>query len=128
MTYLAISIGAVLGANARFLIGGWVAERYGSPFPWATLLVNVSGSFLLGFILTLVSERSIGPWWVRPGLAIGFLGSYTTFSTFSYETLRLVESGSLLAAGANVAGSVTAALLGVFLGAALARAAVKGGR
>ena len=122
MTYLAISIGAVLGANARFLIGGWVAQRYGPVFPWATLLINVSGSFLVGFILTLVSERSIGPWWVRPGLAIGFLGSYTTFSTFSYETLRLVESGSVLAAGANVAGSVTAALLGVFLGAALARA------
>jgi len=122
VTYLAISIGAVLGANARYLVGGWVAERYGATFPWATLLVNVSGSFLVGFILTLVTERSVGPWWVRPGLAIGFMGSYTTFSAFSYETLRLVESGSILAAGANVAGSVTAALLGVFLGAALARA------
>jgi fluoride exporter len=122
VTYLAISIGAVLGANARYLVGGWVAERYGATFPWATLLVNVSGSFLVGFILTLVTERSVGPWWVRPGLAIGFLRSYTTFSAFSYETLRLVGSGSILAAGANVAGSVTAALLGVFLGAALARA------
>jgi fluoride exporter len=122
VTYLAISIGAVLGANARFLVGGWVAEHLGATFPWGTLLVNTSGSFLIGFALTLVSERGIGPWWVRPGLAIGFLGSYTTFSTFSYETLRLVEAGSLPAAGFNVAGSVTAALLGVYLGTVLARA------
>jgi fluoride exporter len=64
----------------------------------------------------------VGPWWVRPALAIGFLGSYTTFSTFSYETLRLVENGSLFAAGANIAISVAAALVAVYLGTILARA------
>ena len=106
MTFLAISIGAVLGANARYLVGGWVADRLGATFPWGTLLINASGSFLVGLVVTLVSEQG-GPWWVRPALAIGFLGSYTTFSTFSYETLRLVEAGSLPAAGANVVGSVT---------------------
>jgi fluoride exporter len=122
MTYVAISIGAVLGANARYLVGGWVADRFGTTFPWGTLLINASGSFLLGLLVTLVTEQGIGPWWVRPALAIGFLGSYTTFSTFSYETLRLAEAGSLPAAAANVAGSVTAALLGVYLGTVLARA------
>jgi CrcB protein len=121
VTYLAISIGAVLGANARYLVGGWAAERFGAGFPWGTLLVNTSGSFLLGFLITLLVERGIGPWWLRPGLAIGFLGSYTTFSAFSYETLRLAEAGSLPAAVGNVAGGVAAALLGVYLGTILAR-------
>jgi fluoride exporter len=120
--YVAISIGAVLGANTRFLVGGWVADRLGAAFPYGTLLINVSGSFLIGVVLTLVTERAIGPSWVRPALAIGFLGSYTTFSTFSYETLQLVESGSFVAAGANIAISVVAALIGVYLGTTLARA------
>ena len=122
MTYLAISIGAVLGANTRFLLGRFVAERLGVAFPYGTLIINVSGSFLIGFVLALVTERMVGPWWVRPALAIGFLGSYTTFSTFSYETLQLVENGSLLAAGANIAVSVTAALIAVYLGTLLGRA------
>ncbi|MFZ5852937.1 MAG: fluoride efflux transporter CrcB [Chloroflexota bacterium] len=121
MTYLAISVGAVLGANARYLVGGWIAERIGTGFPYGTLVINVSGSFLIGIVLTVVGERALAPWWVRPMLAIGFLGSYTTFSTFSFETLALVESGSLVAAAANVLGSVGAALLGVYLGTALAR-------
>lgn len=122
MTYVAISIGAVLGANARFLIGTWVTDRFGTAFPYGTLIVNVSGSFLLGLIMTLVTERGVGPWWVRPGMAIGFLGAYTTFSTFSYETLQLAESGSFVAAATNVVTSVVAALVGVWLGASLARA------
>jgi len=121
MTYLAISVGAVLGANARYLVDGWIAERIGTGFPYGTLVINVSGSFLIGIVLTVVGERVLAPWWVRPMLAIGFLGSYTTFSTFSFETLALVESGSHLAAAANVLGSVGAALLGVYLGTVLAR-------
>ncbi len=121
MTYLAISVGAVLGANARYLVGGWVAERIGTGFPYGTLVINVSGSFLIGLVLTVVGERVLAPWWARPMLAIGFLGSYTTFSTFSFETLALVESGGYLAAAANVLGSVGAALLGVYLGTVLAR-------
>ena len=122
LTYLAISIGAVLGANARFLVGRWVADRLGASFPYGTFLINTSGSFVLGLVLTLASERGVAPWWLRPGVAIGFLGSYTTFLTFSYETLQLVQGGSLVAAVANVAGSVTAALAGVYLGTVLARA------
>ena len=121
MTYLAISVGAVLGANARYLVGGWVVDRLGASFPYGTLLINVSGSFLIGVVLTLVTERALAPAWVRPTFAIGFLGSYTTFSTFSYETLALVGAGSLAAAAANVAASVGGALIGVYLGTVVAR-------
>lgn len=120
MTWLAISIGAVLGANARFLLGGWIAERLGTGFPFGTLVINVTGSFLIGIVLVVANER-LAPDWFRPLLAIGFLGSYTTFSTFSYETLALVETGSIGAAAANVGVSVAASLLGVYAGAALAR-------
>lgn len=122
MTYLAISIGAVLGANARFLVGGWIAERFGAAFPWGTLVINVTGSLLIGFVITLSTER-LAPDWFRPLLAIGFLGSYTTFSTFSYETLSLVQNGAWLAAAANVAVSVGAAFIGVYAGTVLARLA-----
>lgn len=121
MTYLAISIGAVLGANARFLVGGWVVDRFGAAFPYGTLLINVTGSFLIGLVLTTVTERAVAPWWVRPAVAIGFLGSYTTFSTFSYETLSLISAGSMLAAGMNIAGSVAGALVGVYLGTVVGR-------
>jgi CrcB protein len=123
VTYLAISIGAVLGANARFLLGGWVADHLGAAFPYGTLIINVSGSFLIGIVLTLATERVIAPSWFQPALAIGFLGSYTTFSTFSYETLSLVGAGSLAAAGANIAASVGGALVGVYLGTVVARLA-----
>lgn len=121
MTYVAISIGAVLGANLRYLVGGWIAARV-SGFPLATMGINVSGSFLIGLVLALVAERAMGAWWWRPGVAIGFLGSYTTFSTFSYETLALVRDGSWLAAAGNVLGSVAAGLVGAYLGVVLARA------
>jgi CrcB protein len=120
VTYLAISLGAILGANTRFILGGWVAERVGSSFPFGTLVINVSGSFLVGVVLALSLDRLV-PSWFRPFFAIGFLGSYTTFSTFSYETLALARDGALLQAGLNVAGSVALALVGVYLGAAAAR-------
>jgi CrcB protein len=120
MTYVAISIGAILGANTRHLIGGWLSDRFGSTFPFATFAINVSGSLLVGIVLGLAADRVV-PWWWRPGLAIGFLGSYTTFSTFSYETLNLLREGSYLPAMANIGGSVAIALAGVSLGLAIAR-------
>lgn len=121
MTYVAISVGAVLGANARFLVGGWVADRLGPAFPYGTLVINVTGSILIGFVLTIATERLVAPWFV-PLLAIGFLGSYTTFSTFSYETLALIQDGAMINAAANVVVSIMAALLGVYVGTVLARA------
>ena len=122
MTYLAISVGAILGANARFLLGGLIADRFGSSFPLGTLIINVTGSFLIGIVLTIATERTGAPVWLRPLVAIGFLGSYTTFSTFSYETLALVQGGAVLAAVLNIAASVGASLVGVYLGIVVARA------
>jgi fluoride exporter len=122
LTYLAISIGAVLGANLRYLLGGWIAERSDASFPWATLVINASGSLVIGLVLTLVTERIAAPSWVRPMIAIGFLGSYTTFSTFSWETLSLARDGAWMAAVANVALSIAACLIGVYAGTLLGRA------
>lgn len=118
MTYLAISIGAVLGANARFLLGGWVLDRLGPEFPCGTLLINVSGSFAIGLVYALI-ERHGAPDWVRPLVMVGFLGAYTTFSTFSLDTLALAERGAWVAAGAYIAGSVVASLAAVWAGVTL---------
>ena len=118
MTYLAISIGAVLGANARFLLGGWVMDRMGSEFPYGTLVINVSGSLVIGLLYALI-ERQGAPDWVRPLIMVGFLGAYTTFSTFSLETLALAERGAWIAAVVYVAGSVAASLTAVWLGVTL---------
>jgi CrcB protein len=118
VTYLAISIGAVLGANTRFLLGGWVMDRMGSEFPYGTLLINVSGSFIIG-VLYAIMERQGAPDWVRPLVMVGFLGAYTTFSTFSLETLALAERGAWIAAAVYIAGSVAASLTAVWLGVTL---------
>ena len=122
MTYLAISVGAVLGANVRYLLGGWISDRFGASFPIGTLVINVTGSLIIGLFLTLIGERLVVADWWRPLVAIGFLGSYTTFSTFSFETLALAQAGSWGLAALNVVGSVGASLVGVVLGTALARA------
>jgi CrcB protein len=122
MTYLAISIGAILGANARFLLGGWVLERMGAEFPYGTLLINVTGSFAIGLAYALI-ERHGAPDWVRPLVIVGFLGAYTTFSTFSLDALAEAERGAWLAAGAYVAGSVVASIAAVWAGVAVGGAA-----
>jgi CrcB protein len=106
----AISAGGFLGANARYLVGLWTAERFGTAFPWGTLLINVSGSFVLGFYLTLVTERFSGRPTTRLFFATGLLGAYTTFSTLSYEAVELVAGGAPLAGVAYVLGSL---LLGI---------------
>ena len=110
---LVVGAGGSLGAIARFLIGTWFAERYGSLFPWATFVINVTGSFILGFIATLLlSHVLINPNW-RYFVLIGFVGAYTTFSTFEYESARL---GSSWQAMGNLVGSVLAGYLAVWLG------------
>ncbi len=116
-----VGLGGFLGANARFWLGGWIAQRFGTQFPWGTFVINISGAFILGLFATVVSERVIAaPYW-RLLVAIGFVGAYTTFSTFEYETLTLTESGALLRAIANVVFSVLAGFLAVWLGAKIAR-------
>ena len=121
--FLWISLGGVLGANARYWLGGWIQQRGGAAFPWETLIINLSGSFLLGLLLGLVTERYASPYGptLRLVIGIGFLGSYTTFSTFTYETLMLMGSASWMRAVANVAVSVLCGLLAAWLGLRLGR-------
>lgn len=122
MTLLAISLGAILGANLRYLLGTWIAARTPGAFPWGTIAINVAGSFALGLVLALAVERELGPWWVRPAVGIGFLGSFTTFSAFSAETVTLLERGDATGALLNVALSVGVCVAGAALGLALGRA------
>jgi len=122
VTFVVISIGAVLGANARYLAGAWIAARTPAGFPWATIAINLVGSFLLGLVLVLTADRGVGPWWVRPAVGVGFLGSFTTFSAFSVETVALIERGDLAGALGNVLGSVLVCVAGAWLGILLARA------
>jgi CrcB protein len=115
VSFVAIGSGGFLGANARYGVGLWVAAQWGTGFPWGTLLINVVGSYVLGFYLTLVTERFVGSPTTRIFLATGFLGAFTTFSTFSYETVHLFATGSAAPALEYVTGSL---ILG--LGAAAA--------
>ena len=121
VTSLWVGLGGFLGANARYWLGGWVAQRWGTEFPWGTVLINVTGSFILGLFATVTTERFQVPSQLRLLVAIGFVGAYTTFSTFEYETLKLVESGSVGRALANLLGSVLVGFTAVFLGARLGR-------
>jgi len=116
-----VGLGGFAGANARYLLGMWVATRFGTTFPYGTFIINVTGSFILGTIMGVLDAHVLAPA-VRLSLGIGFIGAYTTFSTFTYETLRLVESGSLLLAAANVVGSVVVGLLAAIGGLAAGRA------
>jgi CrcB protein len=116
-----VGLGGFLGANARYLLGLWVASRYGTAVPWGTFIANITGSFALGLIMGLLDVHMLAPA-ARLSLGIGFIGAYTTFSTFTYETLRLIESGSLLLATVNVVGSVAVGLLAAIAGLAAGRA------
>jgi len=121
MNYLWVGIGGFLGANARYLLSAWIAGRYGTLFPYGTIVINVSGSFAIGFFLELVSERFMAhPYW-RLFFAVGFLGAYTTFSTFSFENLILIQEGTGFLSLVNMVGSVVLGLAAVWLGVAVAR-------
>ena len=116
-----VGLGGSLGAIARYLLGGWIAARLGASFPYGTFAINVAGSGVLGLILGAFESR-VPPAPLPLAVTIGFLGAFTTFSTFTYETTRLIEAGSLLPAMVNVAASVIAGLIAVMVGLALGRA------
>ena len=118
---LAISVGAILGANARYWLGLWLNRTLMTNLPIGTLAVNWSGSLALGLFMVLATERvPLSPQW-RLAIAVGFLGFYTTFSTFSYETVRLATGGSWLLALANAMLSIAGGFAGAWLGGYLAR-------
>ena|SRR5436190_20716857 len=121
-----ICLGGAVGTAGRYLLGDWLMRVAGPAFPWGTLAVNVLGSFLLGLVMQLaLSTDWISPT-VRLTLATGVLGGFTTYSSFNYETLRLLEGGSWLLAGANLAGTVAGCLVAGTLGMALGRALAGG--
>ncbi|GAB4204227.1 MAG: fluoride efflux transporter CrcB [Roseiflexaceae bacterium] len=123
-TMLLIALGAALGANARYLLSSWATARWGAAFPYGTLLINVLGSLGIGVVLGLLAARtSTSPAW-QPLLVTGFLGGFTTFSTFSFEIYRLITSGQLAQAALYVGGSVALGLAAVFAGIWIAKAFV----
>jgi CrcB protein len=118
---LYVAIGSAIGGVGRYLVGGLVQRLLDTTFPAGTLLINITGSLLLGMIVRYASETAAITPEVRAFLAIGLCGGYTTFSGFSYETVTLLEDGEWTRAGLYVAGSVLLSLAGTLLGFALAQ-------
>lgn len=119
---IAVAVASALGGLARYWLGGLIVRRNATGFPWETLIINVTGSFVLGVLFGLFTERlEVAPW-LRVAVMVGFLGSYPTFSTWSLESYRLVEDGAHWLALANLLGSLIAGLLAVYAGVMIARA------
>ncbi|MFI5279407.1 MAG: fluoride efflux transporter CrcB [Gemmatimonadales bacterium] len=119
-----VMLGSAVGGGARFLLGSFVQARMGTAFPTGTLLVNVTGSLVLGFIFRYAAGSSMSPE-VRALLTTGFCGGYTTFSTFSWESVRLIEDGDYYRAAWYIGLSVVLSLAGAFVGIGLAREALE---
>lgn len=113
--------GAAVGANARFWLGAWVLNRYGSAFPWGTLVINVTGSLLIGLYLGLEQIHGFPLSW-RLIFAVGFCGGYTTFSTFSWETLKLIQDGQWTPALGYTLASCLMTVAGCWVGLVAAKA------
>ncbi len=122
MSWFAIALGGAAGSVLRHAVGLWV-QRGIPGFPWGTFVINVSGSFLLGLLARGLSGDAVNPT-ARAALTIGLCGGYTTFSTFSFETMRLIEDGLAGRAALYIVASVLLSLAAIFAGAALARVVV----
>jgi fluoride exporter len=116
--FLLVTTGGALGTAARYVLSGAIANAFGETFPWGTLIVNITGCFVIGFFFTLTAPdgRLFVSGQTRQFVMTGFCGGYTTFSSFSLQTLNLMRDGEWLNAGMNIAGSVTLCMLGVWLG------------
>lgn len=119
MLVASLFVAGALGAPARYLVDGFVQSRTRGVFPWGTFVINVSGSFVLGVITGLALYQGLAEL-PRVAIGTGFCGAFTTFSTFSHETVRLLEEGSLRESGLNAAGSIAAGLVAAGLGLAIA--------
>ncbi len=116
---ISVAIGGAIGSAARYLVGGWFASRFGAAFPYGTFVINVTGSFIIGLFLAFAEERvSLSPYW-RLFFAVGFVGGYTTFSTFEYESARLFQAGEMLLGATYLIGSVVTGGVAVIAGIAL---------
>lgn len=120
-TIAGIAAAGALGALARYGLDGVVSRRAPGAFPWGTFVVNVSGALVLGIVFAALTEHLRVAPWVRQSLTVGFLGAYTTFSTLSLETLRLVEGGAVGMAVAYAGGSLVAGLIAAWAGLAIGR-------
>ena len=119
--YLIIGLGGFLGAITRYAVSLWIGQRWGRSFPLGTFFINVSGSFLIALVMSLSIERMmISPQW-RLFLAVGFLGAYTTFSTFELETGNLLRDGEWMIAGLNVVFSVVAGFIALKTGEVISK-------
>ena len=119
--YIWVALGAVVGASARYFLSLLIARNFSTTFPYGTLLINITGSLILGFFLVFSTERAlVDPRW-RLLVAVGFCGSYTTFSSYAFESFALMEQGQWLLTGVNIIASNALCLAGVLAGAAIAR-------
>jgi CrcB protein len=125
--FVLISIGGILGANVRYLISTWAASRFGTDFPYGTLIVNVAGSLLIGFIVGVLMSGPVDQVNLRLLIVTGFLGAETTFSTFAYETVALLRFGDLRDAARNVIANVALGLGATAVGLVLAIAVTRTG-
>jgi len=121
-TVMAVGVAGFVGAIARYGIDGLIAQKSGASFPWGTFVVNITGSFVLGVLFALLVEGrvAVAPW-IRTAATVGLIGAYTTFSTLTLETFRLVEDGSYLLGIANAVGSLTIGLVALYVGVVLGR-------
>lgn len=117
-----IALGGALGAIARYQLAAFIQERVPVGFPWGTFVVNISGCLVMGIVTTYFMERWVVHANWRLLIPIGFIGAYTTFSTFEFETFRAVTDGAWLVGGLNVVASVVAGYVALWLGVVLARA------
>jgi CrcB protein len=117
--YLAVALGGALGTAGRYFVSGVVANAFGETFPWGTLIINITGSFVIGFFATLSAPdgRLMVSGTTRQFVMVGLCGGYTTFSSFSLQTLNLMRGGEWAPAAGNMLGSVVFCMIGVWLGA-----------
>jgi CrcB protein len=121
MSTLWVFFGGGLGAAARYAAQGFVHRWAGAEFPFGTMAVNITGSFMIGLLMTLLEERFLAVPELRLFLTVGVLGGYTTFSSFSFETMAMISGGNLLGGGMNILGSVAGCLAATWLGMALGK-------